>query len=237
MLSECIHMKRSVYRHNTRTQDPYYFLKMCKFAYDHAPLLTKETQLMYAAMMGNIYQGALRVSEAVDEKGLTRRQFTHETSASGHPFLVINNVITEKTEGRIRSIPLFEGDPITKVIIAYLDLFDSKQGVYQVLYEVSRFTALNVIKRFTDGQGWTHWLRSQRISHLSSFLTPFELDAFGGWGAKKPKNPRDYYVHRQWMDYADKIARASKEYWPRAIIEPEVNSWLASLGSTTTTAK
>lgn len=219
-------MKPSVYTVNTTTKEPYYFLKLSKFAYDHAPVLREETQLMYASVMSVIYLGALRVSEATS---LLKSQIAHATSNSGRPFILIDNLVTEKTEGRIRTVPLFQEDPLLKPLIGYLQLLDGRGIQEQRLFPITRFTPLNVVKRYTEEAGWTHWLRSQRISWLSSYLTPFELDSLGGWGAKKPKNPRDYYVHRQWRDYAEKVAEASSDYWARTQIEGEVAAWLSAI--------
>jgi len=212
--------KRSVYRDNIVTVEPHKVLEFCYASYYNAPLEDPVMRLKYASIVSVLYLAALRNNEALV---LTKDQFSFDRTPAGSPVLVVNNIAVEKVQGRFRNCPIPLEDPIAKPLLKYLPT------VKEFLFDFTDRTVRNVVYRATGGEGWPHWLRSQRVSFLSSYLSDAEIDAFAGWGSLKPEKPREFYTHRAWSNYADKVVLASKQYWDAKEMDPFIAAWYRSL--------
>jgi hypothetical protein len=216
-------MKRSVVSIQ-KVASPLEILHLAKKAYDYANAVNNQYfKLSYASLVSLLYITGMRISEALS---LRKFQFRKRLSMKKREFIVIENVMIEKSKGKVRNIVIYPKDPLAKPTICYLDTLEPEE----LLYPFTRMTAYNVIRKISNGEIFPHWFRAQRDTFLAWRWGKEERKRIMGWSSRKSfRDAEDRYAFLGWLWYADDLADVTDSYWANEKIPEDLQAWLDSL--------
>ncbi len=188
-------------------------------------------RLEHAAFVSAVYLPGFRINEALS---LTKSQFQWESSMDNDLFLVIEQAKVEKSGGRFRNYPIVPDEPLARPLLAHLNQVED--GLDFVFTSCER-TFRNVLKRVTGDEAWPHWLREQRDTFLARDFATDERNRIFAWSEsasfnqsrRRRRRMADLYDSMNWMSYADRLAKVTRNYWKHQQIPPLVRDWLDSL--------
>ena len=104
----------------------------------------------------------------------------------------------------MRPVDMRIEDPLMPHLLKWLKF--AKEHRYQRAFPISRGRAWQIMNEL-DPNIWNHWFRHQRITHLSSTMSPFELKAFAKFA--KMETALDY-IHESPARILRKTEEADK---------------------------
>ena len=200
---------------------------MCRRAHDEANINDGE-RVEHAALPAGLYLGAFRIGEGLS---LAKYQFKRMRSLEDYEFMVIEAVVIEKSEGKMRNCPIYIKDPLSVPLFARLaEIQDNDK-----LFGFTARTGNNIADRISGGKAWNHWFRAQRNTFLAQVFSKDERKKIIGWGSgskeqlMKKRDMADRYEFLNWMSYADRLAKLSDRYLEHTQVDPETKLWLEML--------
>lgn len=166
-------------------------------------MVSRAERLRDKAFIAFLYLSGARVGEVC--RRIRRSDFRIEG-----PFLIVQFVSekirrTKKGKRRKvskRSVPMPLHDPLTHVVIRYLETL--RPG--EVCWPFSQQYARKLVKKLGGPHVHPHLFRHTRITHLivEYGFNEFDLKRFAGWSDTRPVK---FYEHLIWRDYATKMKR------------------------------